>query len=201
MKNISALLICLSASLPLFSQPAQQDIDASRTLTVKDRYLLMKSKSQSFKDYKVIKETVLDGVWKITQDSLHAKQGSITQAKESLKKLNILLQQAETSIKAKEESLAEVVHAGTHITLLGMDVLKSVFITITFSIMAGLIFFAGILIGRLKMIHINLSEKAGSLDSTQREFEEYKRKAMEKQTKLSRELQDERNKSQSQRSS
>jgi hypothetical protein len=201
MKNVIVLLICLLASLSLFSQQVQPTIDASATLTVKERYLLMKTKSQSFKDYKVIKETVLDGVWKIAQDSLYAKQASITQANDSLRKLNASLLSAKASIKQKEESLEEVTHAGTHITLLGIDVLKSVFITITFSVIGGLVFFAVILIGRLKMIHINLNEKTGSLDSTQHEFEEYKRKAMEKQTKLSRELQDERNKLQSQRSS
>lgn len=201
MKNIIALWVCLLASLSLFAQQSQVAVDPNAVLTVKDRYVLMKSKSQSFKDYKVIKESVLDGVWKIAQDSIYAKQVSITQAKDSIKKLNASIQKANAIVKEKEESLAEVTHAGTHVTLLGMDLLKSVFITITFAIITGLVFFAVVLIGRLKMIHINLKDKTGSLDSTQREFEEYKRKAMEKQTKLSRELQDERNKLQNQRSS
>ena len=161
----------------------------------------MKSKSQSFKDYKVIKESVLDGVWKITQDSLQGKQQKIALANDSLKKLNLSLQEAAAAAKAKDESLVEMTHAGTHVTILGIDVLKSVFITITFSIIAGLIAFLVVLFGRLKLIHVSLKDKTGSLDSTQREFEEYKRKAMEKQTKLSRELQDERNKLQGQRSS
>jgi hypothetical protein len=205
MKNIIALLICLSASLSLFAQaaqPAPPSVDPNVALTTKERYLLMKSKSQSFKEYKVIKESVLDGVWKITQDSLQGKQQKITQAHDSLKKLNLSLQQAAAAAKVQDESIAEITHAGTHVTLLGIDVLKSVFITITFSIIAGLIVFLAMLFGRLKLIHISLKDKTGSLDSTQREFEEYKRKAMEKQTKLSRELQDERNKlQQGQRSS
>ena len=207
MKNIIALLICLSASLSVFAQAAQpaqptpSSVDPNVALTTKERYLLMKSKSQSFKEYKVIKESVLDGVWKITQDSLRGKQQKIAQANDSLKKLNLSLQQAATAAKAKDESIAEITHAGTHVTLLGIDVLKSVFITITFSIIVGLIVFLVMLFGRLKMVHINLKDKTVSLDSTQREFEEYKRKAMEKQTKLSRELQDERNKLQGQRSS
>jgi hypothetical protein len=201
MKNVLALTICLLVCLSLFAQPSQVVVDPNATLTVKERYVLMKSKSQSFKDYKVIKESVLDGVWKIAQDSLHAKQVSISHAKDSIKKLNASIQKANASVKEKEASLAEVIHAGTHVTVLGIDVLKSVFITITFAIIAGLVFFAVVLIGRLKMIHLNLKDKTGSLDSTQREFEEYKRKAMEKQTKLSRELQDERNKLQNQRSS
>jgi hypothetical protein len=207
MKNIIVLLICLSASLSLFAQAAQPtqatppSVDPNVALTTKERYLLMKSKSQSFKEYKVIKESVLDGVWKITQDSLQGKQQKIALANDSLKKLNLIIQQADAAAKTKDESLSEMTHAGTHVTLLGIDILKSVFITITFSIIAALIVFLVVLFGRLKLIHVSLKDKTGSLDSTQREFEEYKRKAMEKQTKLSRELQDERNKLQGQRSS
>ncbi len=201
MKNIIALLICLLASLGLFAQSAKDAALETPPSTLKERYLYMKSKAQSFKDYKVIKESVLDGVWKISQDSLRAKQASIAHLNDSLKRVNGSLQKSNAIIKQKEESLADVMHAGTHVTMLGIDVLKSVFITIAFSIIAGLVFFVVILIGRLKMVHINLKDKTGSLDSTQREFEEYKRKAMEKQTKLSRELQDERNKMQNQRSS
>jgi hypothetical protein len=201
MKNVIALSICLLAWSGIFAQPAGNAAVETAPSTLKERYLFMKSKAQSFKDYKVIKESVLDGVWRISQDSLRAKQATIANLNDSLKKLNGSLQQASATIKQKEESLGEVMHAGTHVTMLGIDVLKPVFITVAFSIIGGLIFFVVVLIGRLKMIHVNLNDKTGSLDSTQREFEEYKRKAMEKQTKLSRELQDERNKSQSQRSS
>src|SRR6187551_1705487 len=171
MKNIIALIICLSASLSLFSQAAQPtqstppSVAPNVALTTKERYLLMKSKSQSFKEYKVIKESVLDGVWKITQDSLRGKQQKIAQANDSLKKLNLSLQQAAAAAKAQDESIADITHAGTHVTLLGIDVLKSVFITITFSIIAALIFFLVVLFGRLKMIHISLKDKTGSLDS------------------------------------
>ncbi len=201
MKNATALLICLLAWSGLSAQPANNAAVETAPSTLKERYLFMKSKAQSFKDYKVIKESVLDGVWKISQDTLRAKQNTIAQANDSLKKLNASIQKSAVTMKEKEGSIAELTHAGTHVTFLGMDLLKSVFITLVFSIIAGLAVFAVVLIGRLKMIHINLNAKTGSLDSTQREFEEYKRKAMEKQTKLSRELQDERNKLQGQRSS
>ncbi len=199
MKNIFTLIICLLVSFNLF---AQEDEAVNATaLTVKERFLLMKSKSQSYKDYKVIKESVLDGVWKITQDSIRAKQASINHGKDSLKKVNRSLQQANATIKEKDDSLAEVVYDGTHVTVLGISFLKSVFITIAFSIIGALILFAVVLIGRLKMMAFNLKQKIDVLDSTQLEYQEYKHKAMDKQTKLSRELQDERNKLQGQRSS
>ncbi|HOX83752.1 MAG TPA: hypothetical protein PLJ60_08895 [Chryseolinea sp.] len=200
MKNVLVLLICLLASPCLFAQNTNDDV-VEIPSTLKERYIYMKSKAQTFKDYKVIKESVLDGVWKISQDSLRAKQSTIVNLNDSLKKLNGTLQQTTATIKEKDESLAEMTHAGTHVTFIGIDVLKSVFITIAISIAAGLILFVVILIGRLKLMAFNLKQKTDALDSTQNDFQEYKHKAMEKQTKLSRELQDERNKLQSQRSS
>jgi len=200
MKNILVLIVCLLASPCLFAQDANGAIVETPS-TLKERYIYMKSKAQTFKDYKVIKESVLDGVWKITQDTIRAKQASINYINDSLKKVNNSLQQANATIKEKDESLAEVVYDGTHVTILGVSFLKPVFITFAFSIISGLIFFAVILIGRLKLMAFNLKQKTEVLDSTQLEFQEYKHKAMDKQTKLSRELQDERNKLQSQRSS
>ncbi|HRG08803.1 MAG TPA: hypothetical protein PLJ08_09515, partial [Cyclobacteriaceae bacterium] len=47
---------------------------------------------------------------------------------------------------------------------------------------------------RLKMLQASVKDKAQVADSLTHEFEEYKRKALERQTKLSRELQNERNK-------
>ena len=46
----------------------------------------------------------------------------------------------------------------------------------------------------MKMLQGDLKEKALIADSIAHEFEEFKKKSMEKQTKLSRELQNERNK-------
>ena len=46
----------------------------------------------------------------------------------------------------------------------------------------------------MKMMRKNLAEKVELVNSVSAEYEEYKRRAMDKQTKLSRELQNERNK-------
>lgn len=50
------------------------------------------------------------------------------------------------------------------------------------------------LAGKLKLMHTSVQEKNDLINTTLRELEEYKRKALDKQTKLSRELQNERNK-------
>ncbi len=46
---------------------------------------------------------------------------------------------------------------------------------------------------RMKVLDKSIREKTLTINMVSNEYEEYKKKAMEKQTKLSRELQDERN--------
>jgi F0F1-type ATP synthase membrane subunit b/b' len=154
----------------------------------------MKAKSQSFKEYKVVKESVMDGVWKITRDSLAAKDVTILAANKNIEQLKKQVAQVKDSLQKKEQSMAATLHDSTHISVLGIDIQKSAFLTIFAVLLVALAFVIVTLAGRMKMINKSLHEKKLTINMLTNEYEEYKRRAMEKQTKLSRELQDERNK-------
>jgi hypothetical protein len=192
MKVLFFLLICLMVSEACFSQKATEALQGDHSL--RERYLLMKSKSQTYGEYKVIKESVLDGVWKIHQDSIAAKKEALRAANGSIKDLNAQLNQTIASLKEKEQSMEEVLHASTHINVLGMDLGKGAFITMVAIAVIGLLVLLGLVIGRMKLQSNALNERNLAVSSITNEFEEYKHRAMDKQTKLSRELQDERNK-------
>jgi hypothetical protein len=192
-KNISVLLACL---LVLAAQItwAQQGSEALQgNYPLHERYLLLKSKTQNYNDYKVIKETVLDSFWKIVRDSVAAKETALKARQQDIAKLTAGLKETQTTLKGKEDSMAEVVHASTHITVLGIDFSKSVFISTVVIIMAILLIALGLFAARLKLMFQSIKERSDAFNTLSAEYEEYKRKAMEKQTKLSRELQNERN--------
>jgi len=75
-----------------------------------------------------------------------------------------------------------------------MDFGKGFFIGMVGFVFLGMILLVGIVTGRLKMIYQSLKEKMEMENLITKEFENYKRKALDKQMKLSRELQNERNK-------
>jgi hypothetical protein len=193
MKHTILLLICV---LVVASVSAQTAADALKNdnQTLRERYLVMKNKSQNYQDYKVIKENLLDGWWKIVLDSLVAKQAAISQKQSEISKLQTELSQSMESLKAKEASMQDVVHASTHITVLGIDFSKGFFAGIVGLIILGLAAVIGVLVYTIQMSRRTMKEKAELATSISAEYEDYKRKAMEKQTKLSRELQNERNK-------
>jgi hypothetical protein len=68
-------LILLAQTLVLGAQPAAKAIE-DKDLNLKDRFQVMKSGSQTYEDYKVIKENLFwKGFWKITMDSVQQATG------------------------------------------------------------------------------------------------------------------------------
>jgi hypothetical protein len=174
---------------------AQKSMEALQgDLSLRERYVLMKSNSQTYGDYKVIKQNVLDGVWKIFQDSIKAKEVALGEANTNITDLKAQLNQTTATLKEKEQSMEEILHDSTHINVLGLDISKGTFITMVAIVIAGLVALIGMIFGRMKLQSNALSERKLAVDALSHEYEEYKHRAMDRQIKLSRELQDERNK-------
>jgi biopolymer transport protein ExbB/TolQ len=193
MKRTAILLIGVLMVIGAAAQTAS-DALKSDNQTLRERYLLMKTKSQNYQDYKVIKENLLDSWWKIVTDSLQAKQAAIRQSKADASKLQAELNQSMETLKAKEGSMQDVVYASTHIKVLGIDFDKGFFAGLVGILILGLGIAIAALVYTLGVSRKNQKEKSDLAAAISAEYEEYKRKAMDKQTKLSRELQNERNK-------
>lgn len=175
--------------------PVAEQIDEDQgSYTLRERFTLMKTKSQNYREYKVIKESVLDGVWKIIRDSISAKDAAIRKAKQDIAALNGQLGGVQDNLKKKEASMTEILYDSTHISVLGIDMEKGTFLTLIAVLLGALAVVVGTVIGRMKLMTKTLQEKKLAVNMVTNEYEDYKRKAMDKQTKLSRELQDERNK-------
>lgn len=186
------LLVIVSCSLA-YSQPAQKAVE-DKNLNLTQRFQEMKAGSQSFKEYKVIKESVLDKVWSITNDSIKRKEQQLAEAKNQITTLQGELEATRNSMQVQQASIQDAIYDSTHISVLGIAFSKGFFIFLTAAIIGGLAFIMSISFGRVKILNSLVKEKALISDSITHEFEDFKKKAMERQTKLSRELQNERNK-------
>jgi hypothetical protein len=194
MKRVPLLLILVVlVAGSAFAQTAEDALKNDKQ-TLRERYLVMKMKSQNYQEYKVIKENILDGMWKIVLDTMTAKQAAIRKSQAEANNLQAELNKNIETLKAKENSMNDIVYASTHIRVLGIDFDKGFFAGLfgAILIIAGLVL-AGVLYS-MKVLKKNLSEKEELASAISNEYEDYKRKAMDKQTKLSRELQNERNK-------
>jgi len=192
MRTILLLILLVSSAL-VYSQTTQKPVE-DKALNLTQRFQEMKAAAQTFKDYKVIKESTLDKVWSITTDSIKKKDQQLAEAKSEITTLRQELETTHNSMKVQQASIQDVVYDSTHITVLGIPFSKALFILLTAVVIGGLAFVISISFGRVKILNSLVKEKTLIVDSITNEFEEFKKKAMEKQTKLSRELQNERNK-------
>jgi hypothetical protein len=198
MKYVILFVVGLVAS-PSFSQTAATTPVASvaqdpKTLTLQDRYVSMKKTAETYQDYKVIKEGVLDGVWKIFLDSMKSQKAKFTISTGTIARLEGELATEKATVKQVQDSVQEITFDSTHISFFGLSFTKSLFVTLVLLVVTGLLVALGAIIGKLKLMNSSINEKTETVNILTHEFEDYKKRALEKQVKLSRELQTERNK-------
>jgi hypothetical protein len=190
-------LVCIAlVGTTAFCQP---DSAKPKEINLQDRFDLMKTTSQTFQDYKVIKEVVLDGVWKISQDSVNLLKGALATQRGSTALLEKSLSDERSLIEKVRASQQGLEYDSTHISIFGVSFGKTLFVSGVFILLLGMLLLLGGLFGKLRMVLNEAKETKDLLNFSTHEFEEYKRKSLEKQAKLSRELQTERNRIASER--
>ncbi len=176
----------------VMAQPAVEALNR-KDISLEERYRLMKDNAQTFKDYKVIKQEVLNGVLAITLDSIALLEKNLAESASTIAAFEEKVKAANALRDNTLAAMTEMEYDATHMTVFGISFNKSFFASLVGIIIVSLLALLGIITGRLKMVYTTLKEKLESLDITTKEFEEYKRRALDKQMKISRELQDERN--------
>lgn len=163
-------------------------------LTLAERYALMKSKAQTYDEYKVVKEADLDVVYKTMRDSLQATKTGLLNSNKSLSTLQAKIDSLQIAIQLKESSVQDILYDSTHISVFGINFNKAFFKGLVAILIVAMI--AGLVttIARMRLIQRAFKEKSDLAAEIALEYSTYKLKAMEKQTKLARDLQTELNK-------
>jgi len=165
-----------------------------KNLTLQQRYLNMKSKAETYQEYKVIKENLMDGVWKIMQDSIRKEKLLVEQERQKNLKLEVQYHSVKDTLTQERSAITQIMYNSSHISVLGIDFKKSVFLIFVTVVLSLLLLIGSVMIIKIKFVQTTAKEKIVIADAVTREFDEFKKKSMEKQTKLARELQTERNK-------
>lgn len=153
----------------------------------------LKDRSESYNDYKVIKGTRLNDFWVVVQDSVNALKSEISSSAAHIAEQDNTIAGLESTISEQSTKVAEADHAMTHITFLGIDFTKGTYITINVIVISALIVM--LTLGFLQYKHSSTTAKSKikEYDELQNQYEEFKKNALEKQIKLNRDLQTERN--------
>src|SRR5690606_40765758 len=145
--NLLMLFLLCSLTLGAYAQDnttEEETVTEPVATTLNELYNVLKETSNTYNNYKIIRETKLDAFWKGVTDSIAAtkEQLQLTQAK--VNELQGELEGIKKDLAAKDKELAAHQHATTHISVMGIDILKENFIytfwgVISFLVLALLI--------------------------------------------------------------
>lgn len=180
------------ASAATTTQPIASRPPVDQSLQGQYQEMLMRSRSQE--GYKLVNPYRLTTLWKNTMDTLSKErklrkeaQGKLNGSASSIQAMTDSLAKNQTAL---EHSLTEI----NSIYILGMPVAKTAYNTIMWGLVILLAVAVAVIAAMMGKYKHEASYRIKLFEELQEEFQTYKSKANEREKKLARELQDERNK-------
>jgi hypothetical protein len=162
--------------------------------TLESQFDYLYRKSSSYQEYKVVKKTSYQKIKGNVLDSLSSIKKELGDTKKIVEVQASEITNLKDDLKITNDNLSAVTKEKDNIKFLGMPMTKSAYNsllwTIIFSLVALLLFF----IFKYRSSNSITTQAQGLLADTEKEFEAYKAKALEREQKVRRELQDELNK-------
>lgn len=185
-KKTGVILFILLQSFYVFSQQSNE----MNKLSLLEQFEYTYKKSGTYKTYKVVpknlffklKRNVMDSVTSL-QNELKTNDKIITDQKIALKKVNLLLEES-------NEKIEELTKEKERISFLGIPLKKGMYNTLLFMIIIILASFLGFFIFKFKNSNQITQKAKKDLNELNNEFEKHRTKALEREQKVRRELQD-----------
>lgn len=181
-KLVIVLLFIISSSLS-----AQEN-------TVKDQFQKLYKQSNNYQVYKVVKKEAFLKLQKNTLDSISKIKKVSSEKDATISKHVNTITSLESNINKLNTDLSTAQSKVDNISLFGILLKKSTYNTILWSIIGLLLAFLLFFIYKFNRSNLITSEAKTSLTDVEQEFEQFRKKTLEKEQKLRRQLQDEINK-------
>ena len=192
MKHITITAIALLLfTTNIFSQTPNEIVNLN---TVEGQFQNLFEKSNSFQDYKVVKKTSLLKLQSNILDSIKVSKNKVLANVNFLNSQKRSIAELEAKSTKSETVLANLRSEKDSISLFGILLEKTFFKTLFFFIVIGLIAIVAFFIFKFKQSNLITKESKLALQQSEKEFELYKEKALEREQKAMRRLQDELNK-------
>lgn len=170
-----------------------QEIEESKN-PVEDEFTNIIENSNDYQGYKVVDYNDLTKLKETTANFISNLNNEIVTQKNTIDQQQKEISQIKKDFEVTKEKLDEVTAEKDAITFLGMPFSKGSYMAIMWGIVAVLILLLLFFFFQFKKSNAQTLEAKNNQIATEKEFEEYKAKALLKEQRLGRLLQDERNK-------
>lgn len=201
MQSYKTLTLTLISCLFFMVASAQQDPNTEDEEqlsltegTIDNQFEYVIQKSYNYQDYKNVKKTWLYQLKAHTLDSLKAIQNDLKTTQNSVDSLAHEITTLKTNLAETESTLAETNEEKDNMALFGLQMSKSNYNVLMWSIIGALFALLLLFIYKFRNSNAVTKEAKQSLVETEEEFDEHRRTALEREQKVRRQLQDEINK-------
>lgn len=177
----------------VFQMNAQNDSIASTT-PIQDEFSALIQESNNYQGYKVVDYDKLIELRNSTRNYISDLKEEIIQHKNTLDQQNDEIEKLKSDLKTTQDDLKRVSEEKDALMFLGMPFSKGGYKGMMWGIVGGLIVILLILFFRFKSSNAATKDAQQKLSETEKEFDAYRTKALEKEQRLGRMLQDEKNK-------
>lgn len=196
MQKITPTLLFLGAMLFLNAAFAQVLPDTTKNTdpSLNGQYQFMLKKSKTLYGAKLINPSRLTSLWKSVSDTLRKERKQLQEAKLEIKTQSQNISSLKGEVSGKENSLADATASVNEIKFLGISFNKGTYNTIVWAIIIILGAGLAIVIFQSGKYRKEATYRTQLYQEVADEYQAHKVKAKDKEMKLARELQDERNK-------
>ena len=187
------ILIAVFAILSIFQVQAQDSTSTSNP--VKDEFQKLIEESNNYQGYKVVDYNDLRRLQNNTEEYISELKNEITVQENTVDQQKQQIKDLKEKLETTQNDLNQVTEEKDALMFLGMPFSKGGYKAMMWGIVAFLIVVLVILFFRYKSSHTSTREARQKQHDLEKEFDAYRTKALEKEQKLGRMLQDERNKS------
>jgi uncharacterized protein YlxW (UPF0749 family) len=188
----AVLFFALNTNHAAAQQAAKDSVNADPSL--RGQYQSILSKSKNLNGFKVVNPARLSAFWKSVNDTLRNERRQLPALKKQIAEQQKTIADLKVQLSGKENALNSSNQKLDEITFMGIAFSKGSYNTMVWTIILVLALALIIIIVRsAKLLH-EAKYRSSLYEEISAEYQSYKVKANEKEKKLARELQDERNK-------
>lgn len=198
MKTLKYSLFILLFSF-VYTHQAQEQTESINEGTIDQQFEFVLRKSGNFKgtngqSYEAVKRSMLLTLQAHTIDSLNTLQGKLNTTRNTVATQQAEINNLKTNLEKTQNDLNVTNAEKDSMSLFGMQMSKTGYNILMWSIIAGLFALLLIFIYKFKNSNAITKSAKSALAEVETEFEEHRRVALEREQKVRRQLQDEINK-------
>lgn len=162
--------------------------------TIASQFDYINNSSNNYQEYKVVKKTSLEKLENNIVDSLKGMQSKLNNVNTTLSNHNIEVSSLRDSLGQVNQELKTTKAQKESFSFLGILLSKSAYNTFVWCLIGVLLLALFFYIYRYRQSYTVTTDAKKTLDELKEEFDQHRKKAMEREQKLNRRLQDELNK-------